>query len=102
VPLGIYPLILGEGVGVTVQANVVPPTLEVRVTNEVGLPEHTDCDIVLVTIGLGFTVITCVVAIPLQPPMEGVIVYVTLPGAVSVELIRLTLPAIVFPEPDGV
>ena len=62
------------------QEKVVPPTFEVRVTSEVRFPEQTVWFIGLfVTIGLGSTVITAVCGVPSHPPIEGMMVYVTVP-----------------------
>ncbi len=59
---------------VTVQAKVAPPVVLLMVT-ELVLPEQIDCeDGVAVTVGIGFTVTTAVMAVPGHPPAVGVIV----------------------------
>jgi hypothetical protein len=74
VPLGVYPVIAGKGVGVTVHAKVVPETFDESVSSVVWFPEQILCVAGRITEGLGFTVITCVEANPLHPPIEGVMV----------------------------
>ncbi len=69
-----YPVIAGKGAGVTVQAKVVPETFDESVTGVIWFPEQILCVAGRITEGLGFTVITCVEAIPLHPPIDGVMV----------------------------
>jgi hypothetical protein len=59
---------------VTIHANVLPATLLVNAT-EVALFEQILCEVgVAVADGTGFTVTVAVIAVPAQPPAEGVIV----------------------------
>ena len=58
----------------TVQSKVVPVTLLVRAMDEV-VPEHIVCNAgVAIATGIGFTVITTVIGIPVHPFAVGVIV----------------------------
>jgi len=68
----------------TVQANVAPPVLLVNAT-DVAPPEQIVCvEGVAVTPGAGLTVTVAVMFEPAQPPTEGVIVYVAVPGLAPV------------------
>lgn len=68
----------------TVQLNVVPTMLLVKLM-PVEPPEHIDCELgVAVAIGSGFTVMVTDTGVPEQPPTEGVIVYTTVPAVVPV------------------
>ena len=58
-----------------VHVNVVPETLEVRITLLLVPPEQTDWLIgELVTIGPGLIKMTCVEGFPSQPPDDGVMI----------------------------
>src|SRR6185503_14123317 len=61
-----------------VQVNVVPVTVPFSTTDVVD-PEQIVCGDA-VTVGVGFTVTSTVIAVPVQPLANGVIVYVTVAG----------------------
>ena len=80
VPVALNPVSVA-GLAVAVQEKVAPETFEVNVTKLVGLPEQTDwVSGLLLTDGLGLTVITWVMGVPVQPLAVGVMVMVTVPG----------------------
>ena len=76
VPLNANP-VMGEAVE-AVQVKVVPVTVAVRFTAALVCPEQIVCSSgQLVTVGLGFTVMACVVEFPGHPWKAEVMVYVT-------------------------
>jgi hypothetical protein len=69
---------------VTVHAKVVPATLLPNATEE-ALPEQiVEAAGVAVADGIGLTVTVAVIAVPAQPPAEGVMVYTAVPAVVPV------------------
>ena len=103
VPLAVKPDT--PAVAVAVHAKVAPATLDVNVTNEVLPPEQ----IVwvngeLVTVGVGLTITVAVIAAPTQVLAVGVILNVTVIGALVVfvkEPLILPLPLLAIPVTPG-
>ncbi len=99
-PFSVNPVTAGEE-GVAVQVKLtLPATLELKATAAEGLPEQIDWDAgAAITVGAGFTVMACVALLPGQVPADGVTVYVTTPGDVSVLLMVMT--GMVAPVPEA-
>ena len=82
-----------------VQLYTVPATKPVRFMVAIGAPEHDTCVAGVATaVGVGWMVTVAVTGVPTQPAKVGVIVNVTVMGALVVLIIK---PVIDGPEPDA-
>ena len=78
-----------------VQLYTVPVTAPLKLIAPVEAPLQTVWFDTLLTVGVGFTTMEAVIALPVQPFAEGVIVKVTVTGAFVV----LVSAPLTFPEP---
>jgi len=79
-----------------VQLYTVPGTKPVKFTGAVGSPLHTTWLGTGLTVGIGFTTTVAVVVGPVQPLADGVMVKVTVIGAL---VVLVNVPEIGVPEP---